>query len=123
MAPAQWALVTGVSAGGMGEGHVRAFLERGISVFATSIDIKLLEDCKFSNGKNQASTIFLQLDVTSQDSINAAVKQVESITAGRLDFLMSTQPEHPTKHILLLVWLTRDCRQRWFWLFNASAGC
>ena len=90
MAPPQWALITGVSAGGMGEGHVKAFLERGISVFATAIDIKLLEDIKFSNGKNQASTIFLELDVTNQESINAAVKQVESITAGRLDFLMST---------------------------------
>ena len=89
MAARKWALVTGVSAGGMGEGEVNAFLERGVSVVATTIDLKLLENCKFNSGKDGAHVVNEVLDVTSQESIAAAVKSVTSTTGGKLNFLMS----------------------------------
>ena len=88
--PSRWAIITGVSAGGMGEGYVNAFVERDINVIATAIDIELLKRIRVTNSRHEASVAHLQLDVTSPESITAAVKQVESITGGRLDFLMST---------------------------------
>jgi NADP-dependent 3-hydroxy acid dehydrogenase YdfG len=89
MASRQWALVTGVSVGGMGEGEVNAFLKRGVCVIATTIDLKLLEDCQFDSGKDGAYAVNLALDVTSSKSIAAAVKSVSSTTGGKLNFLMS----------------------------------
>ena len=84
-----WALVTGVSAGGMGDGHVQAFLRRGVNVVATNIDMKLMEYLP----RDESATpklVQVQLDVTSKESIDAAVEKVREITSGRLDWLMST---------------------------------
>lgn len=86
----KWALITGVSAGGMGEGHAIALLKRGINVIATSIDTKLLGDLKIEDGRDGARMEKLELDVTSQESIAAAVEDVTKITGGRLDLLLST---------------------------------
>lgn len=86
----KWALITGVSVGGMGEGHAIALLKRGINVIATSIDMKLLDDLKIGNGRDGARMEKLELDVTSADSIAAAVEQVTKISGGRLDLLLST---------------------------------
>jgi 1-acylglycerone phosphate reductase len=85
--------VTGVSENGMGEGEVVAFLENGVSVIATSIDLKLIEYLKEKAPKYEkhgASIVRHQLDVTSPQSIAAAVDRLRHITGGRLDFLMST---------------------------------
>ena len=90
MSPSKWALVTGVSPGGMGEGHVNAFLKRGINVVLTTIDLGLLENLRLVDGKYGAYTVRLELDVASAESIANAVERVHTITAGRLDFLMST---------------------------------
>lgn len=94
MASRRWALVTGVSAGGMGEGEVNAFLERGVCVVATTIDLKLLENCQFSSGKDGAFVVNEVLDITSPDSIAAAVKSVTSTTGGKLNFLLSMLPRY-----------------------------
>ena len=89
MPPSKWALVTGVSPGGMGEGHVNAFLKRGINVIATGVDMKLLDGLNIGNGKNGAYPVKIELDVTSAESIASAVKRVEAITGRKLDFLLS----------------------------------
>lgn len=89
MATQKWALVTGVSQGGMGEGEVFAFLERGVHVIATSLDLKLLEYLKDNGEKYGASLIHQELDVTSPQSIAEAVDRLRDITGGRLDYLMS----------------------------------
>lgn len=88
MPSTKWALVTGVSPGGMGEGEVQAFLNRGINVFATAVDLGLLSYLESKN-ETRASVICLELDVTSPQSIALAVQEVEKVTGGRLDFLMS----------------------------------
>lgn len=88
MSPSKWALVTGVSPGGMGEGHVNA-LKRGINVVLTTIDLGLLENLRLVDGKYGAYTVRLELDVASAESIANAVERVHTITAGRLDFLMN----------------------------------
>ena len=90
MAPRKWALVTGVSEHGMGEGEVFAFLERGVNVIATSLDLKLLEYLKNDVEKYGASLVHQELDVTSPRSIARAVDRLRHVTGGRLDFLMST---------------------------------
>lgn len=89
MPSTKWALVTGVSPGGMGEGEVNALLSRGVSVFATAVDLKLLKDIRIEKGADSASMVRLELDVTSPQSIAAAVEKVESMTVGKLDFLIS----------------------------------
>ena len=73
----------------MGEGHVNAFLKRGINVLATSISMELLKDLKTDDGKDGAYIVRFELDVTSSESIASAVERVERITNGRLDFLLS----------------------------------
>jgi NAD(P)-dependent dehydrogenase (short-subunit alcohol dehydrogenase family) len=89
MGYSKWALVTGVSAGGMGEGHVNALLERGINVVATAIDIKLLANLQVRTNTNGAAVVRLQLDVTSPESIASVVEEVKQKTDGRLDFLFN----------------------------------
>lgn len=85
----RWALITGVSAGGMGEGHANALLERGINVIATAIDMQLLDSLQVRTNSNGAALIRLQLDVTSQDSINSAVEEVKQTTNGKLHWLFN----------------------------------
>ena len=89
MPPQRWALITGVGAGSMGEGHLNAFLRRGISVIATSIDMKFMESLEVGEGKNGAYVVKLVLDVTSPESIADAVERTSKVTGGRLDWLMS----------------------------------
>ena len=90
MPPRKWALVTGVSQHGMGEGEVFAFLERGVNVVATSPDLQLLEFLKDSKiEKHGASLVHQELDVTSPQSIAKAVDRLRHVIGGRLDFLMS----------------------------------
>ena len=82
-------LLTHHSVGGMGEGHLNAFLSRGINVIATSIDMGLLENLTTNEGKDGAYVVRFELDVTSPESIESAVERVARITDSRLDFLLS----------------------------------
>lgn len=85
----KWALITGASPGGMGEAEAAAFLKRGVNVIATSIDTNDVEYLEPEKGSNDGFLVTLRLDVTSTKSIDAAVKQVEHLTDGRLDFLIN----------------------------------
>lgn len=85
--PPRWALVTGVSEGGLGDALASEFQERGITVIATALDIKYLDFVKPSSTSTKLEK--LQLDVTSSSSISAAVAETQRITSGRLDFLVS----------------------------------
>ncbi|KAK5167336.1 uncharacterized protein LTR77_007035 [Saxophila tyrrhenica] len=89
MASGKYALITGVASGGMGEGHMKALLSRGISVIATSIDLKLLEYLDATSHGDDAEVFKLELDVTSKESIAATVERVKEITGGKLDFLLN----------------------------------
>ena len=95
MAPSKWALITGVGVGSMGEGHLNAFLKRGVNVIATSIDMKFLEGLNVVDGKNDAYVVKMVLDVTSRESIDEAVERVSKVTAGRLDYLISRMLTYP----------------------------
>lgn len=81
----RWVLITGVSEGGLGDALTTEFLERGISVIASSPDLKLLSYLPTEPKRLQ----HVQLDVTSSSSITSAVKHVETITGGKLDFLVN----------------------------------
>ena len=81
----RWALITGVSEGGLGDALTTAFLGRGVSVIASSIDLKLLEYLPHETGRLER----VQLDVTSSESILSAVKFVSAITGGELDYLVN----------------------------------
>ena len=82
----KWVLVTGVSDGGLGDGLVQAFMEQGINVIATSLDIKLLDYLKPAGGVTLEK---LQLDVSQSSSIADAVKATQKITGGKLDILVN----------------------------------
>ncbi len=87
----RWALITGVSPSGMGEGHIIALLERGISVIATAVTFQILESIDIDEKKyGDIELIKSELDVTSPDSLASAVERVKEKTGGRLDFLFST---------------------------------
>ncbi|KAK4503536.1 hypothetical protein PRZ48_004451 [Zasmidium cellare] len=85
----KWALITGASPGGMGEAEAAAFLKRGVNVIATSIDTNDIEYLEPKQGTSDGFLVTLRLDVTSSKSIDAAVKQVENLTDGKLDFLVN----------------------------------
>ncbi|KAF7188563.1 Short-chain dehydrogenase ptmH [Pseudocercospora fuligena] len=88
----RWALITGASPGGMGEAEASAFLKRGINVVATSIEIdkkEAVEHVSPEPGTQDGFLVKLYLDVTSEKSIAAAVKTVEQLTDGKLDWLVN----------------------------------
>lgn len=85
----KWALITGASPGGMGEAEAAAFLKRGVNVIASSIDTNDVEYLEPENGSSDGFLVTLRLDVTSTKSIDAAIKQVENLTDGKLDFLVN----------------------------------
>ena len=116
MPPQKWALITGVGAGSMGEGHLNAFLRRGVSVIATSIDMKFMENLEVVEGKNGAYVVKLVLDVTSPESIAEAVERTGKVTGGRLDWLMS-------KLIGFLGWGGRCVAFHPCSLFSRLVGC
>lgn len=80
---AQSVLITGCSEGGIGDYLARDFHKRGFRVFATARNIKKVEHLK------ALGLDVLVLDVTSPASIEAAVKDVKSVTGGTLDFLVN----------------------------------
>lgn len=93
-------LITGCSEGGIGDYLVRDFHNRGFRVFATARDLKKVEHLK------RLGLEVLALDVTSSESIDAAVDDVKAITGGALDFLVNNSgsgrwPLFPTYLVML----------------------
>lgn len=77
-------LVTGCSAGGIGSALVESFHERGLHVFATARTVS-----KMSHLEHLPNVTLLQLDVSSESSIQAAVEAVTAKTGGDLDYLVN----------------------------------
>ncbi|KXT16638.1 hypothetical protein AC579_6666 [Pseudocercospora musae] len=88
---ARWALITGASPGGMGEAEAQAFLKRGINVVATSIEIdqKEVEHASPEPGTQDGFLVRVYLDVTSAKSIASAVRMVDQLSDGKLDWLVN----------------------------------
>ncbi|KAF2169142.1 hypothetical protein M409DRAFT_52428 [Zasmidium cellare ATCC 36951] len=130
----KWALITGASPGGMGEAEAAAFLKRGVNVIATSIDTDDIEYLQPEKDRNDGFLVTLRLDVTSTKSIDAAVKQVENLTDGKLDFLinnagygyfgplMDVDISQAKKQFDVNVWGVLAVTQAFFPLLRAAKG-
>lgn len=81
---AKSALVTGCSEGGLGYSIAKEFQSRGVHVFATA-----RTPSKVAGLASLPNVTVLALDVTSDASIQEAVKAVEQQTGGRLDYLVN----------------------------------
>jgi NAD(P)-dependent dehydrogenase (short-subunit alcohol dehydrogenase family) len=77
------ALITGCSRGGIGDALAQEFYHKGVRVFATARDLSKIQHLK-AMGLDT-----LQLDVTSDDSIQNAVRYVERETGGELNYLVN----------------------------------
>lgn len=77
-------LITGCSAGGIGSALAEAFQKRQLRVFATARDLS-----KMSHLQNVPNIQLLELDPTSESSVQAAVKAVAAQTDGTLDYLVN----------------------------------
>lgn len=76
-------LITGCSAGGIGDALAKAFHLRGLRVFATARTPSKIEHLK-TMGMD-----VLALDVTDPKSVAAAVETVKAATGGKLDILVN----------------------------------
>ncbi|KAJ3555510.1 hypothetical protein NM688_g2540 [Phlebia brevispora] len=76
-------LITGCSAGGLGESLALAFHAKGCRVFATSRTLSSMEQLRV------AGIDTFELDVTKTESIVAARERVEGATGGKLDILVN----------------------------------
>lgn len=80
-----YVLITGVSPGGLGDALTAELLKRpNIHILASGLETAHLSHLPDSNRISR-----LQLDVTSPSSISAAVETVQSITNGRLNYLIN----------------------------------
>jgi NADP-dependent 3-hydroxy acid dehydrogenase YdfG len=77
------ALITGCSKGGIGDALAQEFYHKGVRVFATARDLSKIQHLK-SIGLD-----ILQLDVTSEESIQDAVKYIQKETGGKLNYLVN----------------------------------
>jgi 1-acylglycerone phosphate reductase len=75
-------LITGCTDGSIGHGLVLSFARQGYHVFATARQLSAMLSLK-----TMPSIILLELDVTSQDSIQKVHDAVSATTSGRLDVL------------------------------------
>lgn len=76
-------LITGTSAGGIGDALARSFHRHGLRVFATARDLT-----KIGHLKDMGMEV-LQLDVVDPESVARAVEAVKVATGGGLDFLVN----------------------------------
>jgi 1-acylglycerone phosphate reductase len=83
MAGQKTVLITGCSAGGIGDALARAFHKKGLRVFATARNLAKAENLKALGME------VIQLDVIDEESIKVAVKTVQEATRGKLDFLVN----------------------------------
>lgn len=79
-------LVTGCTAGGIGSEIALEFQRQGLHVFATARDVK-----KLAHFEALSNVTILQLDVTSKQSVEAAVEAVQksNIGGGKLKYLVN----------------------------------
>ncbi|KAG8162264.1 hypothetical protein KVR01_008029 [Diaporthe batatas] len=84
--PLKTALITGCSEGGLGAALAKAFQEQGYHVFAT-----LRNPAKVGAlaGEEGTNIDVLQLETTSEESINNCLKTVKKKTGGSLDVLVN----------------------------------
>jgi NADP-dependent 3-hydroxy acid dehydrogenase YdfG len=75
-------LITGCSAGGIGDALAQSFHRRGLQVFATARNLSKIEHLK----KMGMET--LELDVADPISVQNALNQVELLTRSTLDILV-----------------------------------
>jgi len=76
-------LITGCSAGGIGEALAKQFHKKGLRVFATARNLGKVEPLK------ALGLDIIQLDVVDDESIKQAVEKVKEATGGTLDFLVN----------------------------------
>ncbi|KAH8794844.1 hypothetical protein BGZ57DRAFT_810926 [Hyaloscypha finlandica] len=77
------ALVTGCSRGGIGDALAQEFYQKGVRVFASARDLSKIQHLKVMG----LDTV--QLDVTSEESIQNAVRYIEMESGGKLDYLVN----------------------------------
>jgi len=86
----KWALITGVSAGGLGDALAAELMSRGINVIATALELDMLDYLRPpSTGASPVALEKLQLNVTDSTSIAAATTEASRITNGKLDYLFN----------------------------------
>jgi 1-acylglycerone phosphate reductase len=76
-------LITGCSKGGIGDALAQEFYRQGLRVFATARDLAKIQHLKTMGLET------LQLDVTSEESIQNAATYIKEATGGKLDFLVN----------------------------------
>ena len=76
-------LITGCSAGGIGEALAKAFHKKGLRVFATARNLAKVKQLK------ALGLEVIQLDVVDDESIKQTVETVKAATGGTLDFLVN----------------------------------
>lgn len=81
----RWALITGVSPGGLGDALVQEFLSNNVKVIATAPTLAQLEHLPLEDDRIAR----IELDVTSASSIASAAARTNSITNGKLDYLIN----------------------------------
>ncbi|KAH6713294.1 hypothetical protein DL95DRAFT_494452 [Leptodontidium sp. 2 PMI_412] len=79
----KYALITGCSAGGIGDALAKEFHTKGVHVFATARNLSKIEHLK------SLGLTTVKLDVTSSKSIEEAVAEISKTTGGKLDFLVN----------------------------------
>lgn len=76
-------LITGCSAGGIGDALARSFQKRGLTIFATARSLSKIAHLK------ELGMAVMELDITVPASIENAVNAVKEITGGKLDILVN----------------------------------
>ena len=76
-------VITGCSAGGIGDSLAQEFYRRGFRVFATARNLGKVEHLRV------IGCDIVQLDVTSKESIEKTVSEITKATGGKLDFLVN----------------------------------
>jgi 1-acylglycerone phosphate reductase len=77
------ALITGCSRGGIGDPLAQEFYHKGVRVFASARDLSKIQHLK------AMGLDIVQLDVTSEESIQNAVRYIEKESGGKLDYLVN----------------------------------
>ncbi len=76
-------LITGCSAGGIGDELAQSFHRRGLRVFATARNLSKIQHLK------EMGMDVIELDVTDAGSRKNAVERVKAATGGSLDILIN----------------------------------
>lgn len=82
----EWALITGISRGGLGDGLAKELLANGTNVIITGLRLK---DLDYFTNTTISKLEKVELDVTRSASISAAVSATHELAGGRLDILIN----------------------------------